>query len=86
MRIVEAGYRIEDPVDGKAIMEKLERCARTCYKSEDRMSDGSAERLIMACIRRGHESILEHVSITVRVICDRGISHPVKTWLPHRIS
>ena len=34
-------------------------------------------------IERGHESVLEHVSITVKFICDRGVSHEI---VRHRIA
>lgn len=44
---------------------KLELCARTCYKSEDKIKDGSAEKLLKAVIARGHESVLEHFRLTV---------------------
>lgn len=44
---------------------KLERCARICYKSEDKIKPGSAERLLKAVIQRGHESVLEHYRLTV---------------------
>ena len=44
---------------------KLERCARICYKSEDKIKAGSAERLLRAVIQRGHESVLEHYRLTV---------------------
>lgn len=57
------------------VLETLERAARTCYKSEDKIANGSAERLIKSCIKRGHESVLEHVSVSVRIITSRGISH-----------
>lgn len=67
----------------KNSMELLEKAARTCYKSEDKISPGSAEKLIKTCIDRGHESILEHVSCSVRIVCDRGISHEL---VRHRLA
>lgn len=44
--------------------EKLiERAARNCYKSEEK-GDKAGGRLVRSCIRRGHESVIEHVSFT----------------------
>lgn len=83
MKIIEPNWWFEEDIDPKAIMEKIERAGRTCYKSEGRIGDGTAERFIAAIIKRGHESVLEHASITVRVICDRGVSHEL---VRHRIA
>lgn len=54
-----------------------------CYKSEDKITDDSAEKFVENIIKRGHESVLEHCSFTVRFICDRGISHEL---VRHRIA
>lgn len=83
MRIVNAGYEIMDNLDGAAILEKIERCGRVCYKSEDKITSDSAEKFVRSIIKRGHESVLEHVSFTVRFIVDRGVSHEL---VRHRIA
>lgn len=77
MKIIEPFYSIEAPIpfDAEAIMRRLERAARTCYKSEDKIGPGTADKLIRAILKRGHESVIEHESITVRFICDRGVTH-----------
>lgn len=56
--------------------------ARTCYKSESRGTD-SDKRLISSCFENGHHSVLEHSSVTVRFICDRGVSHEI---VRHRLA
>ena len=83
MRIVNAGYEIMDNLDGAAILEKIECCGRVCYKSEDKITSDSAEKFVRSIIKRGHESVLEHVSFTVRFIVDRGVSHEL---VRHRIA
>ena len=83
MKIIEPSWSFEDEINPKAIMEKIERAGRTCYKSEGRIGDGTAEKFIRGIIKRGHESVLEHASITVRIICDRGVSHEL---VRHRIA
>ena len=75
MKVIVARYEILDKIDGMEVLKKIERAARTCYKSEDYIKEGSAERLVKSLIDRGHEAMLEHVSFTVRFICDRGVSH-----------
>jgi thymidylate synthase (FAD) len=61
---------------------KIEVAARTCYKSEDLITDRSAEQLVKKLIERGHEAMIEHFSVTFRVLCDRGVSHEL---VRHRI-
>ncbi len=83
MRIIKPYYVIEDEIDAKRIMLGIERAGRTCYKSEGRIGDGTAEKFIAAIIKRGHESVLEHEKVTVRFICDRGVTHEL---VRHRIA
>ena len=83
MRVINAGYEIISELNGEEILKHIERCARVCYKSEDRITDGSAEKMVAALIRSGHEAMLEHYSFTVKFICDRGIANEL---VRHRIA
>ena len=71
MRLVEPWIKVEK-FDGVKIMKKLERACRTCYRSEDSMTEDSYKRLLTNCITRGHESVLEHEKVTVRIYSDVG--------------
>ena len=53
----------------------FEAAARTCYQSFEKQKEGSAERLLLHCIESGHHSTLEHISLTVRFITSRGVTH-----------
>jgi thymidylate synthase (FAD) len=64
-------------------LEKLERIGHICYKSTKEVTRESAEKFIRQLIARGHESVLEHVSFSVKFICDRGVSHEM---VRHRIA
>lgn len=83
MKIINACYSIETPIDGKQILKRIEKAGRICYKSEDRITEESAKAFVRTLIERGHESVLEHESITVRFICDRGITHEI---VRHRLA
>lgn len=72
MKIVEPKVEIEK-VDYNRVMKNLERACRTCYRSEDKITDESYKTLLKNCINRGHESILEHEKITIRMVCDIGV-------------
>ena len=80
---IDSSVSIIDDIDAATILKKLEIALRNCYKSENLIAAGSAEKLIKSAIARGHESPLEHCSITYRVICDRGVSHE---WVRHRLA
>ena len=83
MKIINASCHIETPIDGAEILKRIEKAGRTCYKSEDRITEESAENFVRMLIERGHESVLEHENITVRFICDRSISHEI---VRHRLA
>lgn len=60
----------------------VEAGGRTCYLSEAVEGDTSA-KFIQRAIKRGHESILEHATISLRFVCDRGVSHEL---VRHRLA
>lgn len=60
----------------------IEAAGRTCYLSESGDGD-TPEKFIQRLIARGHESVLEHASVTLRFICDRGVTHEL---VRHRIA
>jgi thymidylate synthase (FAD) len=64
-------------------MLNIEKIGRICYKSEDRITYDSAEKFIRNIIKSGHESVIEHEKISVRFICDRGVTHEI---VRHRIA
>ncbi len=83
MRIIPPGYEIISEINGAQMLKNIELCGRVCYKSEDRITDGSAEKFVSMILASGHESVLEHEKITVKFICDRGVTHEI---VRHRIA
>lgn len=83
MKIIEPSVELIGEVDGEKIMKHIELAGRVCYKSESRISDDSAEKFIANIIKSGHESVIEHVSLTFKIICDRGVTHEI---VRHRIA
>lgn len=83
MKIINPSVELINPVDYETALNTIELAGRTCYKSEDKITGNSAEEFIRNIIKRGHEAVLEHVSITVKFICDRGVSHEI---VRHRIA
>ena len=69
MKIIEPSVELIDDIDGQQILRKLELCGKVSRKSKL----GDAENFVRSIIKRGHESVLEHVSLTFHIICDRAI-------------
>lgn len=58
-------------------LETIESAGRTCYKSEKKSTEHSAEVFVRMLIERRHFAMLEHASASYKVICDRGVSHEI---------
>lgn len=83
MITVKPSIEIVSNNDYKEMLSKLEKIGRVCYKSEEKIAEGSTEKFLRGIIKRGHESVIEHESITVRITCDRGVTHEI---VRHRIA
>ena len=81
--ILGPSVELVNPEQYKSMIEKIELCGKTAYKAEGNIKEGSAESFIKKIIELGHESVLEHASITVKAVCDRGVSHEI---VRHRIA
>lgn len=81
MEVIRPKVTIVDRFDPEAIIKKLELSARKCWQSEPK--DQPASVFLRNIIKRGHTSVLEHVSLTFDIICDRGVSHEL---VRHRIA
>ena len=88
MKIISPGYEIIRPhMDGpearNAIYQLIEQAGTTCYKSEDAITPESAAAFVRKIVRNHHEAMLEHASMTVKFIVDRGVSHEL---VRHRLA
>lgn len=83
MKIIEPSVELVNPVSEKTAMLHLEMCGRVCYKSEDKTDDDSAKTFLRNIVKRGHEAVLEHINVTAKFICDRGVSHEL---VRHRLA
>jgi len=86
MRIIEPSVQFITPMSeesGLTVMKRIEEAGRVCYKSEGRITEDSYDKFIRGIVKRGHESVLEHCSVTVKFICDRGVSHEI---VRHRLA
>lgn len=75
MKIIEPSYEILTPINGDEILKAIEKIARTCYKSEDKIGEGTAERMAAMLIKNGHEAMIEFFDVTVKFTHNRGFTH-----------
>lgn len=80
---IKPSYIIESEINGEELLQQIEKVGRTCYKSEDKITPDSSKKFVSGLIKNGHEAMIEHNAITVRFICDRGVSHEI---VRHRIA
>lgn len=83
MKIIQPSVEILSHFDHDDALMAIERASRTCYKSEENISPNSAAKMVGNLIKRGHTAMLEHYSVTVKFICDRGVTHEI---VRHRVA
>jgi len=75
VKLIRQSFEVLTPIDADAIMRELERSTRLCYKSEDKIGPGTADKLVRSIIKNGHHAMLEHQNLRFRFITDRGVTH-----------
>lgn len=83
MILVKPSFEIYDDITPK-LLEKIEDAGRLCYKSEAKKGTSArSTSFVSSLVKSGHESVIEHVNITVKFIVDRGVSHEL---VRHRLA
>lgn len=83
MKIIKPHHEILTPLDGEQVLKHIEACGRVCYKSEHKTTDSSYLTFVRNIVKRGHEAVLEHFALSVKYVCDRGVSHEI---VRHRLA
>lgn len=84
MKVIDQNHEIlTDVLEILSIPKMIEKAGRTCYKSEEKITDTSADDFCRMLIKRGHEAMIEHGSFSVKFITDRGVTHEL---VRHRLS
>lgn len=83
MKIISPSHQILWMPDSETILKSIELAGRTCYKSENRIDKNSAKKFVKRILEAGHHSVIEHINITVKFICDRGVTHEI---VRHRLA
>lgn len=77
MILVEPKVEIISMRSREEILKHIEKVGRIAYKSENKITKDSAEKFVSMLVKRGHLAVLEHESITFKVITNRGVSHEI---------
>ena len=83
MKIIHPSHEILFHPDCSLFLNHIEIAGRTCYKSEDRITNESSVKFVNRILTAGHHSVIEHLSVSVRIVCDRGVSHEL---VRHRLA
>jgi len=83
LKVISASFEIPEQLKPETILKNIEAYGRVCYKSESAICAESSNLFIRRLIKSGHESVIEHEKITIKIICDRGVSHEI---VRHRIA
>ena len=84
MILIEPGYLIETPLYVISdMLQRIEKAGRTCYKSIDKITNDSSKSFVKKILDSGHHSVIEHEQMSVRIICDRGVTHEI---VRHRLA
>ena len=80
MRIINPSFEFADEINAEQMLDKIEKAYRICYMSEP---NGNRNTFIANKIKIGHESPLEHASVSVIITTNRGVTHEL---VRHRIA
>ena len=75
MKLIRANFSVIEQGPGiDGIYKIIEQAGRTCYKSEDKITEDSAKEFVDRMIKSGHGAMLEHGTVYLAM--------PVETMLP----
>lgn len=64
MRLIKPSFEILEQKPGlDGLLQHIERCGRTCYKSEDKITEESAPKFVDMLVKRGHTAMVEHGTV-----------------------
>ena len=76
MKLIKQSFEILDQQPGlEGIYKQIELSGRTCYKSEDKITEGSAKEFVDRMIKSGHGAMLEHGTVYLKTpnnVVDKG--------------
>lgn len=79
MKLVKPSFEIIEQEAGReGLLRHIEKCGRTCYKSEDKITEDSAEKFVNMLVNRGHTAMVEHGTVYLAI--------PMTTYAPEAVN
>lgn len=67
MRLIKPSFEIwEQELSLEGVYKQIERAGRVCYKSEDKIAEGTAKAFVDRMIASGHGAMLEHGTVYLK--------------------
>lgn len=74
MKLIKPYIEIWEQAPGmEGMFRHIERCARVCYKSEDKIGEGTAEKMVEMLKDKGHTAMLEHGTVYLKIPKDKKL-------------
>lgn len=68
MKLIESKAELVLQQEGlEGVYKQIEFCGRTCYKSEDKITEGSAKAFVERMVKSGHTAMLEHGTVYLAI-------------------
>ena len=81
MKLIKQSFEIipqENTLEG--LYKHIEKCSRTCYKSEDKITEASAKPFVDRLIKSQHTAMLEHATVYLTVPIKEALDYAVKLF------
>ena len=83
MKVLKNKVELIDNKDYETMVRKIEAAARSCYRSKMSKDLKGAEQFLYNLMKIGHESIIEHESLTFKIRTDRACANQI---VRHRLA
>lgn len=89
MKLIKPSFEIwNQPAGLEGVYKQIEKVGRTCYKSEDKITEDSAKGFVERMIKSGHGAMLEHgtVYMFIPIGCDKHDYHVAQKYHNNKYS
>lgn len=87
MKLIKPYFEIwEQPAGLEGVYKQIERVGRVCYKSEDKITEGSAKPFVDRMIKSGHGAMLEHGTVYLKLETVKSAIHPLDKYYHNKYS
>ena len=70
MKLIKSSFEILEQAPGlQGLKQAIERAGRTCYKSEEKITEDSCEEFVQRMVNSGHHAMLEHGTVYLNIPC-----------------